>query len=88
MVRSDKALVYSEPRDVKITARYISNMTIVAILQKSSVAGFVKVQCYDIKQGVLYADATIVTLDTLTSDPTDVNAAILYTVAAATKNQK
>jgi hypothetical protein len=86
VVKSDKAIVYSEPRDVKITARYISNMTIVAVLQEGTSASFAKVQCYDIAQNAYFLDSTFITPDNLTAADADVNAAILYTVAGATKD--
>ncbi len=69
VVKSDKALVYSEPRDVKVTNRSISNMTIVAVLAEGASGSFVKVQCYDIAKKVLYSDATFITLENLTARP-------------------
>ncbi len=87
VVKADKAIVYSEPRDVKITSKFISAMTIVAVMQDGSTGEFAKVQAYDNAQGALFTDATFVSAGDLTTADADVNAVILYTVAAATKSQ-
>ncbi len=47
VIKADGAIVYSEPRDVKITSKSISSMTIVAMLQEGSTSSFAKVMCYD-----------------------------------------
>ncbi len=88
VVRADSAIVYTEPRDVKVTSRTISNLTIVAVLQDGSTAEYGKIFCVDTKQNAYWVDTPIfVTMDTLTTADVDVNAAILYSVASATKNQ-
>jgi len=85
-VKVDKATIYSEPREVKITSRYISGMTLVAVLQDGSTGSFAKVQGYDAAQGVIFTDSTFVSTDDLTSADADVQAGILYDVAMATKD--
>jgi hypothetical protein len=86
MVKADKTVIYSEPRDVKLTSRNVSGLTLVAVLQDGSTATFAKIQGYDAAQGVLFTDSTFVTMDDLTTSIIDVNAGILIDVAAATKD--
>jgi hypothetical protein len=86
IVKADKAVIYSEPRDVKLTSRFISGMTLVAVLQDGSTSTFAKVQGYDAAQGRLFTDATFVSTSDLTVSDNDVNAGILYDVAAVTKD--
>jgi len=81
VVKVDQSVVYAEPRDVKVTSRFVTGMTVVAVLQDGSGGGFAKIQGYDRVQKRLFTDATYVSLDDLTMADTDVNAAILYTVA-------
>ncbi|MGA2763339.1 MAG: SH3 domain-containing protein [Spirochaetia bacterium] len=81
VVKADRAVVFSEPREVKITGRYVSKMTIVAILRDGGTAGFARIQGYDRAQKLLLPDATYVSADDLTIADADVNAAILYAVA-------
>jgi uncharacterized protein YgiM (DUF1202 family) len=66
VVKADSAVVYSEPRDVKITAKHISNLTIVAVMQEGGAAGFVKVVCHDIAQNAYFTDPVFVSSDDLT----------------------
>jgi uncharacterized protein YgiM (DUF1202 family) len=87
VVKADSAIVYSEPRDVKITSKHISHLTIVAVMQEGGSAGFVKVACYDIPQNAYFTDPVFISSDDLTMADIDVNAAILYTVAMASKDQ-
>jgi len=86
IVKSDKATIYSEPRDIKITSRFVSGMTLVAILQDGTTGGFAKVQGYDTAQGILFTDSTFLSMDDLATADADVQAAILYDVAMATKD--
>lgn len=87
VVKAEKSLIYSEPRDVKITSKFLTHMTLVAILQDGSSGAFLKIQAYDTFQDALFsADSTFVSPDDLTTSEADVNAVILYTVAAANKN--
>jgi hypothetical protein len=87
VVSADGAVIYSEPRDVKITSRTISRMTLVAVLQDGGSGNFAKVQGFDVPQNTLLGDSTFVAMEDLTSADADVNAVILYSVASATKNQ-
>ena len=87
VVKADAAMIYSEPREVKITSRSISNMTLVAVLQDGSTGSFAKVQGYDRAQKRLFTDATFVSVDDLTTAEVDVNAVILYTVAVSSDDQ-
>jgi uncharacterized protein YgiM (DUF1202 family) len=81
VVKADQAVIYSEPREVKITSRYVSSMTIVAVLQDGSTGSYAKIQGYDRAQKTLFTDATFVSVDDLTISEMDINAVILYTVA-------
>ena len=83
IVKADKAVIYSEPREVKITSKFVSNMTLVAVLQDGSTGGFAKIQGYDRAQKRLFTDSTFVSLDDLTMADADINAVILYTVAVS-----
>lgn len=86
VVKADQAIVYSEAREVKITSKYLNALTLVAVLQDGSTPSFAKVQGYDVAQKYLFADGVFVSMDDLTSADADVNAAILYDVAMATKD--
>jgi hypothetical protein len=88
VVKADKAIVYSEPREVRITSKSISYMTIVAVLTDGSTADFAKVQCFDPTQNTSFLDATYIAREDLTTSDTDVNSVVLYTVAAAAKSQE
>jgi hypothetical protein len=81
VVKADQAVIYSEPREVKITSKYVSSMTLVAVLQDGTTGSFAKIQGYDRAQKMLFTDATYVSLDDLTASDMDINAVILYTVA-------
>jgi hypothetical protein len=81
VVRVDKATIYGEPRDVKITTRHISGMTVVAVPADGRGAPFARVKGYDRVQKILLADDTWVKVDDLATADDDVNAAVLFTVA-------
>ena len=85
VVTADRAVIYSEPRDVKLTAKTIGALTLVAVLQDSTDA-FAHVQGFDAAQGVLFTDSTFVNQSDVSQSSADVNAAILIVVAAATKD--
>lgn len=86
VVKADEAIVYSEPRDVKITNKTISNMTIVAVLQEGSTSGFSKIVCVDTAKNAYYTDPIFVSRDDLAFADSDVNATILYITATGSKN--
>ena len=85
-VTEPQALVYSEPRDVKVTARFVTAMTLVAIPMDGSAGGFVKVLGYDPVQKYTFVDDTYLAATDVTMAENDVNAAILCTVASDTKD--
>ncbi|HET7839192.1 MAG TPA: SH3 domain-containing protein [Rectinemataceae bacterium] len=87
VIKSDKAIVYSEPRDVKITSHYVSNMTIVAVLQDAAAGSFAKLVCYDATQDAYYTDPIYVSRDDLSYADADINSVILYVTAVASKNK-
>jgi hypothetical protein len=86
VVKADRAVVYSEPRDVKVTSKSITQLTILAVLQDGGQGGFSKVSCYDAVQDASFTDGVYVSADDLTTVDLDVNAAILYTAAMASKD--
>jgi hypothetical protein len=86
IVKAEEASIYSEPRVVKLTDKHISAMTLVAVLQEGSSSSYAKVQGYDTAQKMLFTDSTYVSVDDLTASEADVNAAILYDVALATRD--
>lgn len=87
VVHADKATIYSEPRDVKVTDKYISGMTIVAVLQDGSSASFAKVLGYDKSQDLYITDPVYIQVEDLTYADADVNASILFTAAMASKSK-
>jgi hypothetical protein len=86
VVKADDSLIFSEPRDVKVTGRSISSMTVVGALSEGSTSSFSKVQGWDAPKGALFTESTYMMPSDLTISESDVQAAILYTVATATKN--
>jgi len=86
VVKADEAIIFTEPRDVKATSRSASLMTVVAVLQDGSTGGFARIQGYDIPKSALYVDQTYLNMTDLTTSDADVQAAILYTVAMASKS--
>ncbi len=88
VVKADKATVYTEPRDVKMTSKSISGMTIVALFDEGSNATFAKVVAYDPVQDAYYTDPPVY-LETgdLSNSDVDINSVILYMTAMGTKNK-
>ena len=86
VVKSDDALVFSEPRDTKVTARSISSMTLVAVLQDGTTDEFARVQGYDVPRGVLFTDDTWLFPSDLSTSETSIQSSILYAVAMASKD--
>jgi hypothetical protein len=86
VVKADQAAIYAEPRTVKLTSKFITAMTLVAVLQDGSSSSFAKIQGYDPAQNALYTDSTYVRTEDLTTTTADVSAAILYNVSKATKD--
>jgi hypothetical protein len=86
IVKADQAAIYTEPRTVKLTSKYINAMVLVAVLQDGSSSTYAKVQGFDSAQNSLFTDSTYVRTDDLTTLAADVSAAILYNVSKATKD--
>lgn len=85
VVKADKALVYAEPRDVKVTSKSLAKMALVAVLDEGASGDFVKVSGYDGVNTVIIKD-NFVNKNDLSLDTNDVNLVILLTVAKGTKN--
>lgn len=87
-VKADSSTIYSEARDVKMTSKSISNMTIVASLVDGSTADFAKVVCYDPTADKYYTDPPVfLKKEDLTYDQTDLNALILFMTAKGSKDK-
>lgn len=84
VVKVPKSVIYSEARDVKVTSRSVSNLTIVAIFKDGSTGNFIKIGGWDVSQESLLTDEFI-SKDDVTLDDFDVNAIILYRVAMGQK---
>ncbi len=89
VVHADPSTVYSQPRDVSVTAKSISNMTIVAVFQDGSNADWAKVNCFDAVQNIYYteADNIFVPREDLSFSDADINSVIIYTTAMAAKSK-
>ena len=85
-VTEPQALVYSEPRDVKVTARFVTAGTVVAISVDRSSGGFVKVAGYDPVQKYTFVNDTYLAATDVDMVGDAVDAAILYTVAFDSKD--
>lgn len=87
VVKAEKAIVYSEARDVKMTAKVISEMTIVAVLQDGSTPEYARVVGYDAAQDIYYTDPVFVSRADLSFADVDLNALILFASAKGTKDK-
>jgi SH3-like domain-containing protein len=87
VVRAEKATVYSEARDVKMTSKTVSQMTMVASLIDGSTPAFAKVVCYDANLDKYYTDAIFLSKDDLTYADADISALILYMTAMSSKDK-
>lgn len=87
VVKADKAIVYSEARDVKMTAKVINEMTIVAVLQDGSTSDYAKVVGYDTAQDYYFTDPVFVSRSDLSYSETDLSALILLASARGTKDK-
>jgi hypothetical protein len=89
VVKVDPSTIYSQPRDVSVTAKTISKMTLVAVFQDGSSGQWAKVNCYDSAQDIYYTEADNVFLprEDLTFSDADISAVIIYTTAMANKNK-
>jgi len=80
-----KAKIYTEPRDIKVTARYVSGMTLVAVFNEGSEGDYLKVAGYDYDQKVLLNDSTFVSKSDVTMQEVDINAITLYIASTQAK---
>lgn len=86
VIKAESALIYSEPRDLKVTANVMNFLTVIAILDNGSTNDFAKVAAVDPDSEVPFAANTYLTYPDLTIDENDVAAAIMYYVGKSTKN--
>jgi uncharacterized protein YgiM (DUF1202 family) len=86
VIKAEKAIVYSEPRDVKMTAKTVSFMTIVAVVQDGGTVDFAKIVAYDAAQEAYYTDPVYVSRADLSFADADLNAVILFNTAKGTKD--
>lgn len=85
VVKVEKALVYGEPRDVKVTSQVLPRMNVVAVLNEGGSGDFVKVTAYDEGKSLIIRDKFLNKND-LSFDVNDVNMTILFLVAKNAKN--
>lgn len=85
VVKADKALIYSEPRDVKVTSKSLAKMSVVAVLEEGSSGDFVKVTAYDGVNTMIIKE-NFVNKNDLSTDANDLNLVILLSVAKSAKN--
>ncbi len=84
----DGAIVYSEAREIKMTAQNVSYMTIVAVLADGGTSDFARVLCYDANQEAYFTETPVfLSRRDLTFADADLNAVIIYDTAKATKNK-
>lgn len=87
VIKSEAALIYSEPRDLKVTANVMKFLTIVAILDNGSTREFAKVAAVDpVTEVPFAANTTFLTYSDITINENDVAAAVLYYVGKTAKN--
>jgi len=84
-VISEKAKIYSEPRDIKVTGKFMSGMTLVAIFNEGGQGDYLKVAGYDYAQKVLLTDDIYINKSDITMLDSDVNAITLYIAATQAK---
>jgi len=88
VVRVDGAIVYSEPREIKMTAQSVSYMTIVAVLADGGSSDFARILCYDADKDAYFTETPVfVSRRDLTFADADLNAVIIYDTAKSTKNK-
>jgi hypothetical protein len=86
VVLADKAAVFSGPSGGKTTGKYISNMTVVAVVLKESTGDFASVRCFDVSQNAFFGDSTYVAMKDLALASEDVGAVVTYWIAAGTRD--
>jgi uncharacterized protein YgiM (DUF1202 family) len=85
-VKSDKALIYDAPQDIKVTSASLAKGAIVAIVpDKTATGAFVKFVAYDEARDRVYSNRYLNSSD-LTQQPDDVQAAITLIVLKQTKS--
>lgn len=86
VVMSPAAKIFTEPKDIKVSAKTLGNMTLVAIRNGTETNGYVKVAGYDYSQDALFSGDTWVSLSDLTTREDDITLTTLYTAAQVTKS--
>jgi hypothetical protein len=86
-VKADPATIYGEPREVKMTSKSVSCMTVVAALVDGSTADFAKIVCYDPTADSYFSDPVFVKKEDLSYDEVDLNALILFMTAKGSKDK-
>ncbi|MGA2975343.1 MAG: SH3 domain-containing protein [Spirochaetia bacterium] len=87
VITTDDAVLYSAPANTSATTETIPVMTIVAIHSDSAGMSFIRVTCYDAVAKMLLKGVYLRN-EGVSSKPSDVQAAILLQLAAASKNAK
>lgn len=84
VVKTEGALVYTEPRDVKISARTLTRGQVVVVSRESVADPFIRVLGYDAAKDTPFDDTFVDKSDVSIND-VDANAIILLTVAKTQK---
>jgi len=85
VVITEKAKIYSEPRDIKVTSKFLSGKTLVAVFNEGGEGDFFKVAAYDYSQKTLFTDNTFISKSDITMQDADINAITLYIAASQAK---
>jgi len=85
VVKTDGALVYSEPRDVKISARTLTRGQLVVVAKDDGADSFIQLFGWDAAKDVAFDDTYVDKADVSVND-VDANALILLVVAKGQKN--
>jgi hypothetical protein len=85
-VLPDEAQIFSDPNSAAPTDRFISGLTVTALVQQESRDGFASIRCYDIAQDSLFAAPTFVAMKDLVLGPEEVDAALQYSMAAGSRD--
>lgn len=86
VVKAEASLVYSEPRDVKITARTLTRGQMVVVQKEGATDQFIKVVGYEASTDAPI-DGVFLAKEDVSINDIDANAIILLTVAKAQKNE-
>lgn len=88
VVSADPAQIFSEPREIKVTANSLSAGTVVAVFNNGGAGEFLRVTGNDYTKNAFYGDKTFVMASDVTTTESDVNAMIFFTAASKAKSKE